>query len=143
MASQERDAPGTAGTDLVALELPEKTVARGVIVSLYRALETIIGLLEGRLNLGTGRHASWSGHVDGQWLEVVLPTADTDFAVPHGLGRVPAAYILGGLSGLRPGAGVWYNFYDSPVNAHTDQILWLRCTGGPVAGPVTARLWVV
>jgi hypothetical protein len=144
MAIQPRDSPGTAGADLVPLSGDVRSPMWGLVASIYHAVGALLGALEGRLSLGSGVHASWSGNVDGQWLEVEVPAAaDIDFAVPHGLGRVPTAYFVGRLAGLPAGVPGPYHLYDSPVNAHTDEVLWLRCNGDSSAGTVTALLWVV
>jgi hypothetical protein len=130
VASQERHSPGTAGADLVPLSGDSKAAWWGLVSGIYRAVETLIGLLEGRLTLGTAEHASWTGHVDGQYHVVLTDTAD--FATPHGLGRLPVGYVV-----VRSDADV--RVFDSPTNAHTDTILWLRASSA--GATATLMVW--
>lgn len=80
-------------------DIPSVTVAEdgrltGVQVTyIFDALRNIIRAFNGRISLGDGSHSSQSGNIDGQTKEVVFAAANTDYEVPHGLGRVPIGIV--------------------------------------------------
>ena len=57
-------------------------------------IRAVISAINGRLSFGDGLQSSQSGNIDGQTKEVVFVNANTDYEVPHGLGRVPVGIIL-------------------------------------------------
>jgi hypothetical protein len=89
--------------------------------------------LNGRISLGS-RPNSWSGHLDGEWIDVVVPAANTDFPVTHNLGRVPMAFFQ---CDLGTDAGPLRRNAATP--AHTVNQLWVRTTS---AAGSTFRIWV-
>jgi hypothetical protein len=57
-----------------------------------RALATAIN---GNLSLGDGTQSEHTGNLDGQTIRVKTPvTIGEEFAVPHGMGRVPIGRIV-------------------------------------------------
>lgn len=90
------------------------TYLRGLLVA-------AIDRINGALSLGTGRHGTWSGNIDGQYVDVVARAANAEFPVPHGLGRVPVGYIVVRTNG----ASV---LYDNGGGNWTDTTMYLRCT---------------
>lgn len=62
---------------------------------LFRKLQEIINLLNGRLTFGTGVSGSRSGHIDGQWILLLSGGANVEFPIAHGLGRVPVEVFVG------------------------------------------------
>lgn len=53
-------------------------------------LQGIVDKLNGKISFGNGEQSTQSGNIDGQWITFVTPAvADTQFEVPHGLGRLP------------------------------------------------------
>lgn len=65
----------------------------------YRALRSIIIKTNGLLSLGTGVDRSWSGDINGQYLDVVFdPVAGTQTRIEHGLGRIPVFFFANGYS---------------------------------------------
>ncbi len=97
---------------------------RGVILALYRAVQTLIGIIVGRLTLGQGQHGQVAGYLDAQWLRVTLPTRYVAHPIPHGLGRVPAGFTIWKME--QPAASV------APVTvmaaadyAWTSELIWL------------------
>jgi hypothetical protein len=110
-----------------ALEGPQgfatdgKSVPLSVLRSMHQAIVRALELLSGRLSLGSGVNGTHSGRVDGQWLRIVTPAApNTTFAVPHGLGRVPVAYFVGGLTAS---SGIFI----APDRVWDASQIWLRC----------------
>lgn len=95
----------------------------GLLLSIGRAIN-------GRLSFGDGTPASKSGNIDGQWVPVLTPVAaNTEFAVAHGLGRIPTA-ILVALSDTHSTIVV------SSLGSWTEDRVYLKCS----AGGVTLRL---
>lgn len=96
MAKSER-LPTTLGvvSDLPPFPTPSDGKLSGTqvdyIISRIRAL---IAAINGRLTFGDGVHSSQSGNIDGQVKEVLFVTANADYEVPHGLGRLPCGIIV-------------------------------------------------
>jgi hypothetical protein len=61
---------------------------------IVNALRTLQRAVNGKLTFGNGANSSQSGNVDGHTKEVTFTTADTDYEVPHGLGRVPIGVLV-------------------------------------------------
>lgn len=57
-------------------------------------MRNILRTVNGRLSFGDGSHSSQSGNIDGQTKEVTFVNANTDYEVPHGIGRVPIGIVL-------------------------------------------------
>lgn len=60
-------------------------------------VESVRGLgraVNGKLTFGNGVHSSQSGNIDGHTKEVTFVSANTDYEIPHGLGRVPIGLIV-------------------------------------------------
>lgn len=49
----------------------------------------VVSKLNGGISFGEGVQSSWSGNIDGQIVEWTFTAADTEYPIPHGLGRVP------------------------------------------------------
>jgi len=65
-------------------------ITLGLIQQLNGWLQDVASKLNGRLTSGTGEHATQAGNFDEQWVEGETPSvADTQFAIYHGLGRLP------------------------------------------------------
>lgn len=58
------------------------------------AIRNAIRAINGRIGFGDGSHSSQSGNIDGHTKEVTFANANTDYEVPHGLGRVPIGIIV-------------------------------------------------
>ena len=96
------------------------------------AIRNLLRAVGGHLSLGNGAQSSQAGNIDGQTKEVVFANANTDYEVPHGLGRVPIGIIVLDVNQdaavVRGGSrGSW-----------TDQRMFVRCN---VAG--TTGLFIV
>ena len=84
-----------------------------------KALRAWYEQLNGKLSLGT-QFGAWSGHVDGELIELTTKVSATDFATPHNLGRVPVGVIL-----LLSDADTWL-FRLASTPAHTDSFVWFQ-----------------
>lgn len=81
--------------DLPPIDLPSDGRLSDVQVAyITDSIRNIIRTINGRLTFGDGLHSSQSGNIDGQVKEVVFANANTDYEVPHGLGRVPIGIIV-------------------------------------------------
>lgn len=54
----------------------------------------IVDAMNGHISFGDGTNSSQSGNIDGQIKEMTFVNANTDYEVPHGLGRVPIGLIV-------------------------------------------------
>ena len=64
------------------------------IAYILDSIRSIIATINGRLSFGNGVNSTQSGNIDGQVKEVIFVSANTDYEVPHGLGRVPVGIIV-------------------------------------------------
>lgn len=118
-------------------DLPPVIAAEGKLTDtqvayLTDAIRNTIRALNGRLSFGNGTNSSQSGNVDGQSKEVYFASANTDYAVPHGLDRLPIGIIV--LNTNTDGAVV----RGASQGSWTNTQLFVRCN---VAG--TTALFVV
>lgn len=119
-------------------ELPKIIIAEGGLTNQQIAviadtLRNIIRAINGRLTFGDGTRSGHSGNIDGQIKEVTFVSANTNYEVPHGLGRVPIGIIV--LSADADGAVV----RSADLDNWGVTTLYVRCN---VAG-TTARFVVV
>jgi hypothetical protein len=96
---------------------------RDLLLTLKRQHEEIARALNGRIGFGDGTD---SENIEGTWVSVTTPgTPNTDFTVTHGLGRLPAGYLV-----MVKAAAV--DVYDGTVAATVSQIT-LKATVGTIA----------
>jgi hypothetical protein len=79
------------------LQLPivEGKLTPAAVATLVSQMEAITNAVNGGISFGDGRQSTQLGNIDGQTVEFVTPSvADTEFEVPHGLGRVPIGRIV-------------------------------------------------
>lgn len=84
-------------------------------------LLAIVDRINGLLSFGTGASGSWAGNLDAQFLDVTARSANAEFPIPHGLGRVPVGYII-----VRTNAASI--LYDNGGGNWTDSTLYLLST---------------
>ena len=84
------------------------------------SIRGILRKLNGFVSLGTGVQATRAGNLDAQYIDVYTPGADTEFVVPHGLGRKPIGYDV-----VRQDKAC--NVYDSSGGSWSDDTLFLKC----------------
>lgn len=92
------------------------------------SIRNIIRALNGKLSLGDGSQSSQSGNLDGQTKEVTFTSANTDYEVPHGLGRVPIGILP--LQVNQDGAVV----RGSSFGSWTPERLYVRCNVAGTTG---------
>lgn len=91
------------------------------IAALFAAVNTIIDAVNGRISLGDATSFAWTGNLDAVEIEWVTPSvANTEFAIPHLLGRIP-------VRAERTRADRACDVYDSGTAWTKDQI-YLKCS---------------
>lgn len=63
------------------------------VTYIVEAVRALTRAVNGKISFGDGLHSSQSGNIDGQTKEVVFAKANSNYEVPHGLGRVPTGII--------------------------------------------------
>jgi hypothetical protein len=58
------------------------------------SIRNVIRAINGRLRIGDGSNSSQAGNFDGHTKEVTFTNANTDYEVPHDLGRVPVGILV-------------------------------------------------
>jgi hypothetical protein len=95
---------------------------------IYQALVEIVYTINGRLTLGLAQNHYQSGNLDGEWAVVdkTPKVANTEFAIPHSLARVPQGV-------LKMGANKACSVYnDDTTAAWTNTMIYLKCDEGDV-----------
>lgn len=103
------------------------------IAAIVDSIRNILRTLNGLLTFGDGSNSSQSGNVDGQTKEVTFVNANSDYEVPHGLGRLPIGILV--LDTNTDGAVV----HGGSQGSWGSERMFVRCN---VAG-TTARFVVV
>lgn len=99
----------------------EEKISARTMDALNLFLQTLVRKINGLLSFGNGEHASQSGNLDGQWIRLTTPSAaNTEFSVPHGLGRTPVDYWQGG-------GDKAYRLYDSNKGGWNETTVYLKC----------------
>lgn len=80
--------------DMQPVKPSEGKLSEAQMAYIVDVIRTIIAKVNGRLSFGDGTHSSQSGHIDGHTKEVTFASANTDYEVPHGLGRVPIGILV-------------------------------------------------
>lgn len=80
--------------DLPAVSSQDGKLTDTQVSYLTDAIKRVISAINGKITLGDSTNSSQSGNIDGQWKEVTFASANTDYEVPHGLGRVPVGIIV-------------------------------------------------
>jgi hypothetical protein len=81
-------------------DLPPVVVSEGQplnsiqVTFITDAIRNLLRAFNGLISFGDGSNSSQSGNVDGHTKEVTFVNANTDYEVPHGLGRVPIGIIV-------------------------------------------------
>ena len=106
-------------------DIPPIIVTEGKISSqtaayLSTSLRGIVAAANKGWSMGTGVSATRAGNLDAQYIDVYTPGADTEFAVPHGLGRKPIGYDV-----VRQDKAC--NVYDSSGGSWGEDTLFLKC----------------
>lgn len=76
------------------------------------------------MSFGTGDDGQQNGNIEGEWQEFTSHgTANTEFAVAHGLGSVPLGYMIVS----QDKAGSLYQMHDTGT-AWTSTNIYLKCS---------------
>lgn len=98
-----------------------ETVSAALISLLNLFQQEIVRKINGAITFGNGDHATQTGNIKGQWIELITPsTPGQEFSVPHDAGKVPA-----GVMKLRSDKAA--HVYDSNIGGWTDTIIYLKC----------------
>lgn len=90
--------------------------------ALTQAIKAVIRKLNGLISLGTGATGHRAGNLDAQYIDILTPSvANTEFPVPHGLGRLVIGYDV-----VRKDRAV--DIYDSNFGSWNPELLLLKAT---------------
>lgn len=107
------------------VELVDGRISEELAASLTRFFQRVVDRLNGGVSHGRGDGEQ--GNVDDQIVDVVTPaSANTEFAVPHGLDRIAVGYEL---AGVDKDARV----YHTSRGGWTESLLFLKCTASSAA----------
>jgi hypothetical protein len=106
--------------DIPPIATKEGKISEQTASYLSGAIRGIIAKINGAISLGTGISSTRAGNLDAQYVDVYTPGADTEFAVPHGLGRKPVGYDV-----VRKDKAA--NVYDSSGGSWGNNIMYLKC----------------
>lgn len=126
------DGHGAIGT-LPDIVLKEGKMTEQMALTLSGKLQEMIRQFNGRISIGSGLSGHRAGNLDAQYIDVVVPSvANTEFIVPHGLGRKPVGYIL-----TRQDRAVVV--YDSSAGSWSDSLIYLKANVADAT--VTLMVW--
>ena len=112
---------GASGVgDIPPITTKEGKLSEQTASYLSSAIRSLISKLNGQISLGTGISSTRAGNLDAQYVDVYTPGADTEFAVPHGLGRKPIGYDV-----VRQDKAC--SVYDSSGGSWGNNIMYLKC----------------
>ena len=107
--------------DIPPITLEDGKLSGTTATYLSTTLRGMIDKFNGGISLGNGLSGYRSGNLDAQYIDVFTPSvADTEFAVPHGLGRKPIGYDV-----VRSDKAAIV--YDSSGGSWGDNVLYLKC----------------
>jgi hypothetical protein len=113
------DGVGAVG-DIPPITVEDGKISETTAAYLSGALRGIIAKFNTGLSLGSGDSGHKAGNLDAQYIDVYTPGADTEFIVPHGLGRKPIGYEVV----RRDKACI---VYDSSGGSWGDKLFYLKC----------------
>jgi hypothetical protein len=64
------------------------------VASISDGIRSTQRAVNGKISFGNGVNSTQSGNIDGHTKEVTFASANTDYEVPHGLGRVPIGVVV-------------------------------------------------
>lgn len=112
---------GVSGVgDIPPIAIKEGKISESTAAYLSGAVRGLISKINGNISLGTGDSSTRAGNIDAQYIDVYTPGADTEFAVPHGLGRKPIGYDV-----VRKDKAA--HVYDSSGGSWGNNIMYLKC----------------
>lgn len=80
-------------------DMPPVTLSEGKLTDQQAAyitdsIRSLIRSFNGGISFGDGSNSSLSGNIDGHTKEFFFAAANTDYEIPHGLGRPPIGIIV-------------------------------------------------
>jgi len=112
--------PLAAVGDFPEIAAPDGKLTGILVSALVQAVRNIIQILNRGISLGSGATGYQAGNLDAQYVDMITPgVADTEFEVPHQLGRVPIGY-----EPVRQDRAV--SIYDSNSGSWNDSRLFLK-----------------
>jgi hypothetical protein len=106
--------------DLVPIVLHQGKLSESAVGLISDTLRGIIKKLNGEVSLGSGTTGRRAGNLSAQYIDHITPSVvDTEFVLPHGLGRTPVGYAVV----RRDRAGT---VYDSSIGSWNDTLLYLK-----------------
>lgn len=95
MAVSERKRTGVGAiADMPPVTLSEGKLTDQQAAYITDAIRGIIRQLNGGISFGDGSNSSLSGNIDGHTKEFYFADANTNYEIPHGLGRPPIGIIV-------------------------------------------------
>ena len=95
MAISPRKRPiGVSIPDMPPVTLSEGKLTERQAAYITDAIRALIRQFNGFISFGDGSNSSWSGNIDGHTREFYFAAANTDYEVPHSLGRPPIGIIV-------------------------------------------------
>lgn len=108
--------------DIPPIALVDGKMSGPTATYLTSSIRSIIAKFNGGISFGNGGSGYRAGNIDAQYIDVFTPSvADTEFTVPHGLGRKPIGYDVV----RRDKAGI---VYDSSGGSWSPTTLYLKCS---------------
>lgn len=113
--------PNSSMGDIPPITLEDGKLSGTTATYLSSTLRGMIDKFNGGISLGNGLSGYRAGNLDAQYIDVFTPAvADTEFTVPHGLGRKPIGYDV-----VRKDKAAIV--YDSSGGSWGDNVLYLKC----------------
>ena len=90
--------PRKRTSDSSIADMPPITLSEGKLTDqqaayITDAIRALIRRFNGYISFGDGSNSSWLGNIDGETKEFYFALANTDYEVPHRLGRPPIGII--------------------------------------------------
>ena len=113
--------PNAGMGDIPPIALEQGKMSGTTAAYLTSSLRAIIAKFNGGISLGVGSSGYRAGNLDAQYIDVFTPSvADTEFAIPHGLGRKPIGYDV-----VRKDKACIV--YDSSGGSWGEKVFFLKC----------------
>lgn len=113
--------PNSSMGDIPPITLEDGKLSGTTATYLSSTLRGMIDKFNGGISLGNGLSGYRAGNLDAQYIDVFTPAvADTEFTVPHGLGRKPIGYDV-----VRKDKAAIV--YDSSGGSWGENVLYLKC----------------
>jgi len=124
------DGLGSVG-EIAAPTLHEGEVTQATLISIVAdmlaVLRAVTQRLNGQLSRGSGITGHRTGNFHGQYIDVLTPSvADTEFSVPHGLGRLAIGIDVA----QQDKAG---SIYTSSIGSWSEEILFLKASAASMS----------